>query len=105
MLLQPALRLRKVPGTDRIVGHSLITVVVGQLSASLTSFSRTIDDYSELAKKELNTTKQEKAYERVKNFRTELSDYRHSFDRLKKDRDDTVRTPWPLSKYGSVRTS
>ncbi|KAF2233639.1 transporter bos1 [Viridothelium virens] len=60
----------------------------GQLSASLTSFSRTVDEYSKLSKQELVPAKQEKAYERVKNFRTELSDYREQFDRLKKESDE-----------------
>ncbi|KAL8778013.1 MAG: hypothetical protein Q9213_007611, partial [Squamulea squamosa] len=61
----------------------------GQISASLTSLSRTIDDYSETAKKELIPTKQEKAYERIKTFRHDLLDYRQTFDRLKKDREDS----------------
>lgn len=43
-----------------------------------------------MAKKELVPTKQEKARERIKNFRTELVDYRQHFDRLKKDREDSV---------------
>ncbi|MCJ1228014.1 protein transport protein bos1 [Toensbergia leucococca] len=61
----------------------------GQISASLTSLSRTIDDYNEMAKKELIATKQEKAHERIKNFRSEIQDYRESFDRLKKDREES----------------
>ncbi|KAI9816245.1 MAG: protein transport protein bos1 [Pycnora praestabilis] len=64
----------------------------GQTSTSLTSFSRTIDDYYIMAKRELIPTKQEKAYERVKNFRSELSDYRSQFDRLKKEREDNQTT-------------
>ena len=44
-----------------------------------------------MAKKELIPAKQEKAHERLKNFRTELADYRQSFDRFKKDREDSVR--------------
>ncbi|KAJ8119973.1 hypothetical protein ONZ43_g3199 [Nemania bipapillata] len=47
--------------------------VLGSLSASLTAFSRTLDEYSALAKQELNPAKQEKAHERLRNFRTELS--------------------------------
>ena len=62
----------------------------GQISATLTSFSRTVDDYYETSKKELNAAKQEKARERVKNFRSEMMDYRQTFDRLKKDREDNV---------------
>lgn len=62
----------------------------GQIQASLTSLSRTIDDYAELAKGELVPTKQEKAMERIKNFRTDLADYRQTFSRLKKDREEAV---------------
>jgi golgi SNAP receptor complex member 2 len=63
----------------------------GQISASLTSFLRTVDDYSALSKQELIPAKQEKAFERVKNFRAELSDLRQQFDQLKKEREDAVR--------------
>ncbi|PYH89567.1 dihydrolipoamide acetyltransferase component of pyruvate dehydrogenase [Aspergillus ellipticus CBS 707.79] len=62
--------------------------VEGQIAASLASLSRTIDDYSALSKKELIPEKQEKAFERVKNFRSELSDYRQHFDRLRKEREE-----------------
>lgn len=68
----------------------------GQISASLTSFSRTIDDYSNLSKRELIAAKQEQAFERVKNFRAELSEYRQQFDHLRRDREDAVRRPIPL---------
>ncbi|KAL8900312.1 MAG: hypothetical protein Q9192_001135 [Flavoplaca navasiana] len=68
----------------------------GQISASLTSLSRTIDDYSETAKKELIPTKKEKAHERIKTFRSDLLDYRQTFNRLKKDRED--------SNLGSVKS-
>ncbi|KAK4697284.1 golgi SNAP receptor complex member 2, partial [Lecanoromycetidae sp. Uapishka_2] len=47
------------------------------------------DDYAETAKKELVIAKQEKAHERIKNFRGELADYRHTLERLKKDREDS----------------
>ena len=43
-----------------------------------------------MAKKELIPAKQEKAYERIKNFRGELADYRQTLERLKKDREDSV---------------
>ncbi|MCJ1245739.1 protein transport protein bos1 [Trapelia coarctata] len=61
----------------------------GQISATLTSFSRTIDDYSETAKKELNVAKQEKARERIKNFRAEIAEYRQRFEGLKNEREET----------------
>ena len=43
-----------------------------------------------MAKKELIPAKQEKAFERMKNFRGELADYRQTLDRLKRDREDNV---------------
>jgi golgi SNAP receptor complex member 2 len=61
---------------------------LGSLSASLTSFSRTIDEYNGLAKQEIVKDKQEKAYDRIKNFRQELSEYREQFNVLKQQRDD-----------------
>lgn len=63
---------------------------LGQIAASLASLSRTVDDYSALSKKELIPEKQEKAFDRVKNFRGELTDYRTQFDRLRKEREDAV---------------
>lgn len=71
---------------DRI----LMDFHAGQIAASLASLSRTVDDYSALSKKELIPAKQEKAFERVKNFRTELGDYRQQFDSLRKAREDAV---------------
>jgi hypothetical protein len=62
----------------------------GQIAASLSSLSRTVDDYSALSKKELIPEKQQKAFDRVKNFRTELADYRAQFDRLRKEREEAV---------------
>lgn len=56
-----------------------------------------MDDYSALSKKELIPAKQEKAFERVKSFRTELGDYREQFDRLRKEREDAVRSPLLLT--------
>ena len=47
--------------------------IVGQIAASLASLSRTVDDYSALSKKELIPEKQEKAFERVKNFQMILN--------------------------------
>lgn len=52
-----------------------------------------------MAKRELIPTKQEKAHERIKTFRAELLDYRQYFDRLKKDREDTVRALLSLSTH------
>ncbi|KAE9963629.1 hypothetical protein BLS_009106 [Venturia inaequalis] len=57
--------------------------LLGQINVSLTSFSRTIEDYNKLAKQELVPDKQTKAYERIKNFKTEQAEYRERFERLK----------------------
>lgn len=75
---------------------------IGQIAASLASLSRTVDDYSALSKKELIPEKQEKAFERVKNFRSELADYRQHFDRLRKEREEAVRIP--LASSSSVES-
>ncbi|KAI9668951.1 MAG: protein transport protein bos1 [Caeruleum heppii] len=64
----------------------------GQISASLTSLSRTIDDYDSMAKRELIPEKQKKAFERVKTFRTDMRDYRSQFERLKAEREETQTT-------------
>ncbi|KAI0892016.1 V-snare-domain-containing protein [Annulohypoxylon nitens] len=65
---------------------------IGSLSASLTAFSRTLDEYNALAKQELNPAKQEKAYERIKNFRSELSSFRTQLDELKSRREDALHS-------------
>ncbi|KAJ5722738.1 hypothetical protein N7488_000773 [Penicillium malachiteum] len=67
----------------------------GQIAASLASLSRTVDDYSALSKKELIPEKQQKAFDRVKNFRSELTDYRAQFERLRKEREEAVSTSCP----------
>lgn len=66
--------------------------LLGQINASLTSFSRTIDDYNKLAKQEIVATKQEKAFERLKTFRAELADYREQFGRLRQVNDEMQTT-------------
>ncbi|KAI0908293.1 V-snare-domain-containing protein [Ustulina deusta] len=63
---------------------------LGSLSASLTAFSRTLDEYSALAKQELNPAKQEKAHERLRNFRNELTQFRAQADALKTQREDAA---------------
>ncbi|ROW05743.1 hypothetical protein VMCG_05186 [Cytospora schulzeri] len=63
---------------------------LGSLSAALTAFQRTIDEYNSLAKQELNQAKQEKAHERIRNFRAELAEYRKGFESLKAARDEAV---------------
>lgn len=62
---------------------------IGNVSASLASFSKTLDEYNNLARQELVQKKQEEAFERVKRFRQDLSDFRSQVDGLKKAREDT----------------
>ncbi|KAK3306329.1 uncharacterized protein B0T15DRAFT_137682 [Chaetomium strumarium] len=63
---------------------------LGSLSASLTAFARTIDEYHALAKQELNKAKQEKALERIRDFRAELADFRAQLDTLKAAREEAA---------------
>lgn len=79
-------------GPDGAGPAAITPASLGALSASLTSFGRTLDEYNALAKQELNPAKQEKAFERVKNFRAELTEYRSHFDNLKTAREDAVHT-------------
>ena len=62
----------------------------GQISTTLTSLARTLDDYQNLSRNELNEEKKEKAVERLKNFRADLASYRAQFDQLKKEREGAV---------------
>lgn len=62
---------------------------IGNISASLASFSKTLEAYSALAKQEIVPKKQEEAFERAKRFREDLSDFRTQVDLLKKTREDT----------------
>ncbi|KAF9066164.1 V-snare-domain-containing protein [Rhodocollybia butyracea] len=57
--------------------------LLGQISASLAAMHRTIDDYDSMAKREMIKAKQEKAQMRVQKFRTDYTDLRSQFDRLK----------------------
>lgn len=73
---------------------------IGQISASLAAFNRTIDDYESMAKTEMIKAKQEKAFmyvltkccvfshidpriRRVSKFRTDATELRLEFDRVK----------------------
>ncbi|PHH83087.1 hypothetical protein CDD82_3622 [Ophiocordyceps australis] len=62
---------------------------IGNVSASLSSFTKTLDEYSNLSRQEIVPHKQQEAFERVKKFRLDLSEFRSQVDDLKKARDDT----------------
>lgn len=67
----------------------------GQIQVGLTSLSKTIDDYDNMARREIIAAKQEKAFSyahirsstddrRVKDFRADLLNLRTKFDSLKR---------------------
>ncbi|TFK44808.1 golgi SNAP receptor complex member bos1 [Crucibulum laeve] len=57
--------------------------LLGQISASLAAMHRTVDDYDSMAKREMIKAKQEKAQMRVQKFRSDYTDLRNQFERLK----------------------
>ncbi|KAG5988581.1 hypothetical protein E4U43_004696, partial [Claviceps pusilla] len=61
---------------------------IGNISASLSSFSKTINEYNHLARQEIVSRKQEEAFARVKRFRQDLSDFRSRLDGLKQAREE-----------------
>lgn len=63
---------------------------IGNVSASIASFTKSIDEYQNLARQEFVEKKKEEAHERAKRFREDLSDFRTQVDSLKKARDDAA---------------
>ncbi|KAK4955678.1 Protein transport protein bos1 [Elasticomyces elasticus] len=61
----------------------------GQLTTSLSSFSRTLDDYQKNIDVELVFDKAEKGRDRIPNFRSELLEYRSRFAELKHEKEAT----------------
>lgn len=57
--------------------------MLGQITVSLNSLFRTINEYEAMSKKEMNIEKQEKAISRVKNFKKQYSELKENFDDLK----------------------
>ncbi|KAL9711970.1 Protein transport protein bos1 [Leucoagaricus gongylophorus] len=53
------------------------------ISASLAAMSRTIEDYDAIAKREMIKAKQEKAQMRVQKFRSDYTELRSQFEKLK----------------------
>ncbi|EEB09314.1 SNARE Bos1 [Schizosaccharomyces japonicus yFS275] len=64
----------------------------GQLTASLLSLSRSLDDYESMAKRELDAAKKTKALARVKDFRTKLSQLRERFAEMKTQLEDVAHS-------------
>lgn len=72
----------------------------GQISVSLASFNRTIDDYDGMAKRELIPAKQEKAKERVQNFRIQYSELKAEFDKLRSEKEEADTATNRSELYG-----
>uniref|UniRef100_V5E673 Synaptobrevin n=1 Tax=Kalmanozyma brasiliensis (strain GHG001) TaxID=1365824 RepID=V5E673_KALBG len=64
-------------------GDSAPSTSFGPVTVSLSSLERTIDEYENLAKKELIQSKQEKALTRVSKFRTDYAELSSQLARLK----------------------
>lgn len=62
----------------------------GQLSATLASYQRTLDDYAVAADQEIVPERKEQAKTRIEGFRNELKDIREEFRQLKLRREENV---------------
>ncbi|ODV89631.1 hypothetical protein CANCADRAFT_27907 [Tortispora caseinolytica NRRL Y-17796] len=60
--------------------------IQGQISASLATFTRTIDEYNTFVSRETDTQKKAKASERVAQFRTELKEFTSKYQDLRQQR-------------------
>ncbi|KAK5086430.1 protein transport protein bos1 [Lithohypha guttulata] len=88
--LKQSTSLRKDLDTFAQSPQTASAALQGQISTSLQNLSRTLTDYENLSRNELNPEKKEKAGERLKNFRGDLASYRAQFDELKKERETAV---------------
>ncbi|KAH7171293.1 hypothetical protein EDB81DRAFT_194830 [Dactylonectria macrodidyma] len=61
---------------------------IGNVSASIATFTKTLDEYQSIARQEIVPKKQEEAFARVKRFREDLSDFRAQVDGLKSTREE-----------------
>ncbi|KAJ4165452.1 hypothetical protein LMH87_007084 [Akanthomyces muscarius] len=61
---------------------------IGNVSVTLATFTKAIDEYNSLARQEIVPKKQEEAFERVKRFRDDLAGFRSQVDNLKKAREE-----------------
>lgn len=69
---------------------SLTPSSIGNVSASLASLTKSIDEYAALAPHELVPKKQEEARARAARFREELAEYRSRVEEVKQAREEVV---------------
>lgn len=62
----------------------------GQISATLTSFGRTVDDYQRAAENEMVQERREKAQVRIETFKNEILQAREKFKDLKQEREESL---------------
>lgn len=62
----------------------------GQITATLASFNRTVDEYATATANELVPERKEKAKVRIEKFRTEISEAKEQFQSLKKQREEAI---------------
>uniref|UniRef100_A0A060T5L8 Protein transport protein BOS1 n=1 Tax=Blastobotrys adeninivorans TaxID=409370 RepID=A0A060T5L8_BLAAD len=72
----------------------------GQISATLTSFSRTVDDYASAAKNEIVAERTEKANQRIEAFRKQIVESREQFKRLKQQREESIHSTAQQELFG-----
>ncbi|KAH8078049.1 V-snare-domain-containing protein [Cristinia sonorae] len=77
---------------ERLRNGDMSASLLGQISASLSAMSRTVDDYDSMAKREIIKAKQEKAMMRVAKFRSDYTDLRLQFERLKGEQEAAARS-------------
>ncbi|ATY60710.1 membrin [Cordyceps militaris] len=61
---------------------------IGNVSVTLATFAKAIDEYNSLARQEIVPKKQGEAFERVKRFRDDLAGFRGQVDNLKTAREE-----------------
>ncbi|CCA68651.1 related to Golgi SNAP receptor complex member 2 [Serendipita indica DSM 11827] len=69
---------------DKMLAGDTSAALQGQITASLAGFSRTIDDFDSVAKREMIKAKQEKAAMRVQKFRSDYTELKTQFDSAKR---------------------
>ncbi|TIB69022.1 hypothetical protein E3Q24_03475 [Wallemia mellicola] len=80
--------LSKLDDENSIVSNAL----TGQIAASLAALNRTIDDYEQLSKGELNSAKQEKAEARCADLRRQSKSLRQHFEVSKNKASERTTT-------------
>ncbi|CAO1616043.1 unnamed protein product [Sympodiomycopsis kandeliae] len=88
-------RLEAEPPTS-----STSVALQGQISASLSSFHRTVEDYESVTRRESNEAKRDKALARVKKFREDEKTMRNNFTRTK-NRDPST---WNAAGNGNANS-